>query len=223
MIITPRTYEGRLTYLFETNYNYASEILQCMENNPEFIKIGHLIALTEYPVHFNLNKNEPYNPDAPTNVFEFLLYYIAEAGVKASYGHAQWVKIKNYIRVNTNPLANLTKEVDLQVKKQQVYIDLNNILLKYNIIPNDLTLDQVIKIQPEIKGIGDGCITFLKSLYAPSTTTLPNYSDIGFKKGFQKFYSLNKQPTKKQVFDKSKNWTHIHIINMLMMQCYHYL
>lgn len=222
-MISPKTYEERLSYLYEVNQTYANQILQCMENNPEFLRIGHLISLTEHPVNFNLNKNEKYNPDAPANVFEFLLYYIAESGVRATYGYAQWIKIRTYIRMNkADPLTNL-KLLDLQPKKQQIYINLNNILLKYNIKAYDLTLIQIIKLQGEIKGVGDGAITFLKSLYAPTTTTLPNYSDIGFKKGFMKFYGLNKKPTKKQIFDKSKNWTHLHIINMLMMQCYHYL
>lgn len=222
-MICPKTYEERLSYLFHVNPSYAGEILELMTHNPEFLSIGHLISLTERPVHFNLNKNEPYNINAPANVFEFLLYYIAEAGVNANYGNKQWIKIREYIRVNKNdPLTNLVSSVDLQLKKQQIYKDLNIVLLKYNINPYDLTLDQVITIKNEVKGIGDGCITFLQSLYA-SETTLPNYSDIGFQKGFMKFYKMDKRPTKKQVFEKSKTWHNIRIVNSLMMQCYHYL
>lgn len=222
MIISPITYEERLSYLYHVNPSYASEILQCMEHNPEFLRIGHLIALTQYPVHFNLNPGEKYYPDAPSNVFEFLMYYIAEAGVRATYGHEQWIRIKNYIRLHkADPLTNLVKDVPLQLKKQAVYNDLNLLCLTYNIKPYDLTLENIIKFQKELKGIGDGCITFLQSLYKPSNVTLPNYSDIGFKKGFMKFY--NKKPTKKQIFDKSKTWTNMNIVNMLMMQCYHYL
>lgn len=227
MIVAPKTYEERLSYLFHVNPDYASEILELMIHNPEFLSIGHLIPLTERPVNFNLNKNEPYNVNAPANVFEFLLYYIAEAGVNANYGNQQWNKIRDYIRLHkADPLTNLVSSVDLQPKKQQVYNDLNKILIKHNINPYDLTLTQVISFKKEVKGIGDGCITFLQSLYATkftNETTLPNYSDIGFQKGFMKFYKMDKKPTKKQVFEKSKDWSNIRVVNALMMQCYHYL
>lgn len=219
-MIIAKTYEERLSYLYYVNPSYASKILNLMDNNPEFLSIGHLIALTEYPVNFNFS--EKHNSDAPANVFEFLMYYIAEAGVNANYGHQQWLKIKNYIRLHKdNPLDHLT-DIDLQPKKKQVYIDLNLTCLKYNIKPYHLTLNNIITFKSEIKGIGDGCITFLQSLYSEDEP-LPNYSDIGFKKGFMKFYKMDKKPTKKQVFEKSKNWSDVRIVNMLMMQCYHYL
>ena len=219
-MISPKSYEERLSYLFHVNPSYAGEILELMTHNPEFLSIGHLIALTERPVHFNLNKNEVYNKEAPANVFEFLMYYIAEAGVNARYGHAQWIKIRDYIRLHReNPFP---LNLELQPKKQQVYKDIHQACLIHYIKPYELTINHVILFQKQIKGIGDGCITFLQSLYLDDVT-LPNYSDIGFKKGFMKFYKMDKQPTKKQVFEKSKDWSNMKIVNMLMMQCYHYL
>src|SRR6266516_4060530 len=119
MIISPITFEERVTYLLCTNYKYGVEILDFMEHNPEFKKIGHLISLTEKSVGFD-------KPHMPQNVFEMLIYYIAESGVNANYGMKQWLSIKDYIRLNKiDPLTDLTNNVKIQPKKQQVYKDIN--------------------------------------------------------------------------------------------------
>lgn len=216
MIISPVTYEERISWLLYTNYNYANEILNFMEHNSEFLKIGHLISLTEKSVGFD-------NPEMPQGVFEMLIYYIAEAGVNANYGYKQWIMIKDYIRSHqNNPLTDLSNNIKIQPKKHQVYKDINIYLNKNNIKHYDLTLQYAVVMQNNIKGIGDGCITFLQTMFN-GKVTIPNYSDIGFKKGFQKFYELNNQPTKKQIFEKTKNWSNIKIGNMMMQQCYHYL
>ena len=216
MIISPVTYEERISWLLLTNYKYAEEIINFVEKNPEFLRVGHLISLTEKSVGFD-------DPKMPQCVFEMLIYYIAESGVNANYGFKQWLLIKDYIRENlSDPLTLLCDNVKIQPKKQQVYIDINSYLNDNDITPYDLTLSTVVKMQKDIKGIGDGCITFINTMYE-GDITLPDYSDIGFKKGFQKFYQLDKRPTKKQIFEKTNGWSDIKIGNMFMVQCYHYL
>lgn len=216
MIFSPVTYEERITWLLCTNYKYATEIIDFMEHNPEFLKVGHLISLTEKSVGFD-------KPEMPKCIFETLIYYIAEAGVNANYGYKQWSIIKDYIREHQDdPLTNLLDNVNIQPKKRQIYTDINVYLNKNNIKHYNLTLNVVIKMQNNIKGIGDGCITFLSEMF-DGKVMLPNYSDIGFKKGFQKFYNLKKRPTKKEIFEKTKDWSNIKIGNMMMLQCYHYL
>ena len=224
-VISPITYEERLTWLMTINPKFAIEILEFMENNPEFLKVGHLIALTEYPNNYNMNPGENLNPYAPTCVFEHLVHYIAEAGVRASYGNDQWKIISDYIRLHKDdPLTNLLIDINtIQPKKKQVYIDLNLLLIDYNISPYNLTYLQAIMICDKLKGVGDGCRNSLQLFYKQEDITLPDYTDIGFKKGFMKFYNLPKKPTKKQIFDITKNWSNIKIGNMIIMQCYHYL
>lgn len=215
--ISPVTYEDRISYLLYTNYKYATEIIDFMGQNPEFLKIGHLISLTEKCVGYD-------DPEMPQNVFEMLIYYIANAGVNANYSHQQWIMIKDYIRSHQlDPLTNLLTAVNkIQPKKQQIYTDINIYLIQNNINHYDLTLENVITMQHKIKGIGDGCITHINMRF-DGEITLPDYSDIGFKKGFQKFYKLDKRPTKKQIFEKTKDWSNVKIGNMMMSQCYHYL
>lgn len=220
-IIQPKTYEERLTVLMEINQPYAIEIVMFMETNPEFLKIGHLISLTEFPVHFGLNPGEPENKELPIGVFEHLVYYIANAGVHRNYSHKQWLMIKNYIRTHQS-LKDLTSNLTIQPKKIKVYNDLYNLLIKFNINAYDLNINQALILCQELKGVGDGCVTHLQTIFNQPVTT-PDYSDIGFKKGFMKFYNLDKQPTKKQVFEKSKDWSNIKIANSLMHQAYHYL
>jgi hypothetical protein len=220
-IIIPITYEERLTVIMELNPTYAIEIVMFMETNPEFLQISHLISLTELPIGFNLNSNEPYRSDAPEGVFEHLIYYIANAGVNANYSHKQWKKIQNYIRTHKS-LKDLTTTLSIQPKKIQVYHDLYHLLIKYNINSYDLNIDQALQLCQELKGVGDGCVTHLQTIFN-KPITLPNYTDIGFKKGFMKFYNLDKKPTKKQVFEKSKDWSNMKIANSLMQQAYLYL
>jgi hypothetical protein len=216
-MINPISYEERLTVIMEINLKYGIEILEFMNNNPEFLVIGHLISLTEYPVNYNKNKHEPYNPDTPFGVFEHLVYYIANAGVNANYSNKQWGILRNYIRTHKN-LTNINYD-NIQPKKVKVYRDLCQLIDKE---PYDLTIDEALKICEKLKGVGDGCITHLQ-LFFDKPITLPNYSDIGFQKGFMKFYKLDKRPTKKQVFEVTKTWSNIKIGNSLMMQAYHYL
>ena len=223
-VITPITYEERLTFLMDINSELAIEIMEFMEGNPEFLKVGHLIALTGYPNNYNKNKGEQYNYYAPNCVFEHLVHYIAAAGVRANYGYNQWKMICDYMRLNKdNTLTNLMENVKVQPKKRQVYNDLNLLLINNNILPYNLSYDQALMICDKLKGVGDGCINSLHLFFNQNNITLPDYTDIGFKKGFMKFYNLNKRPTKKEIFDITKNWSNVKIGNMIIMQCYHYL
>jgi hypothetical protein len=135
MIISPVTYEERISWLLYTNYKYATEIIDFMERNPEFLDIGRLISLTEKPI---------YNSNAPQGIFETLIYYIAEAGVNANYGNQQWISIKGYMQSHQDdPLTNLSNDIKVQLKKQQVYADINSYLERHDIKYYDLTLDNV--------------------------------------------------------------------------------
>ncbi len=214
---TPLSFNDRINAIYETNPEYGERIMVFLDKNPEFSSIARLFPLSDKMTCFTKESD-------PTTCFEFLLYYIAEAGVNAKYGHAQWLLIKDHIRAHdTKPFDGLFT-LKLQPKKVQVYKDIET-YLSANFIgnPYKLTLNDVEKMQKEIKGIGDGCLTFLYTIYDTSRVYLPDYSEIGFKKGFQKFYNLPKMPTKKQVMDKSKNWSDIHLVNELLHQVYNYM
>jgi len=204
----PLSFQDRLEVIFSTNPTYGCRIIDFISKNPEFESIAYLFPLTDKLICFNKDTD-------PKCMFEFLLYYIAEAGVNANYGHQQYL----IIRQNFNNL-NLS---NIQPKKKQVYIDINNYLLKRNIKPNELKLEDIVDLKNNVKGVGDGCLTFLYTIYDTDKVTLPNYSDIGFKKGYQKFYKLDYRPTKAEIIKKSKGWTDVHLVNVLMQQCYTYL
>ncbi len=215
-VYTPITREDRLHAIMHTNPIYGQRILLFIAKNPEFSCIAHLFPLTDKMLCFNKSTD-------PKCVFEFLLYYVAEAGVNANYGIQQWLLIKDHIRANhDNPFCGLY-DLALQPKKVQVYKNIAAYLLNNNIAPYSLTLDGVLDMKKNVKGVGDGCATFMCMIYDTTKVTLPDYSEIGFKKGFQKFYKLDHRPTKKEVMDKAKGWSDVYLVNVLMQQVFRYM
>jgi hypothetical protein len=243
LIIPNPTYNSRLSVLNIINPKYAEKIEKFIISNPEFLRVGHLLSLTEYPVNYNRNPGESYNPHAPREILEHLVYYIACSGVRYSYALDQWRNIirpfmeNNNLRgINKNSENNVLKNlgnsestVDLsgknkiQPKKQEIYNGLHNLLQKYKIYPNySLNYEQALKISKELKGVGQGWLTYLALFFGPETDILPDYTDLYFKKGFTKFYNLT-NPTKKQILKISQGWSNIKIGNMFMHQCALYL
>jgi len=66
MIPFTGTYEERLTVVLYKDPDYGEKIMNFMEKNPEFQKVGHLISLTRYPMCWNLNPHEEFRDEAPS-------------------------------------------------------------------------------------------------------------------------------------------------------------
>jgi hypothetical protein len=231
------SYETRLSIIAEINPNYAIKIMDFMENHPEFLEIGRMIPLTELPYGYNRNYGEVFDNSRPDCVLEHLVHYIAESGVNSSYAAKQWKEISNYMRNGkdirkNNVLENLNsfaseKSFKIQPKKVAIYENLNNLLKEYKIFPNySLTYDQFIKIFHRLKGVGNGCFNHMTMIWGTENdrkNITPDFTDIGFVKGFQKFYKLDNKPTKKQMLDIASKWSDKEIGNAMMTQCFHYL
>ncbi len=229
------TYEERLTVVLLTNPSYGEKIISFMENNPEFLKVGHLISLTEYPVNYNKNPGEKFNPEAPTCIFEQILYYVAESGVNSNYGRKQWKFMFEFMRDHQDSkdvMSDLLSHCDsvefkIQPKKRSIYESLKEQLEELDVLPYELTYEQAMEMCKNTKGIGNGCITHLAMLYGDDKDVTPDYTDRGFVEGFQKFYKLDHKPTKKEMLGKTKKWSDtkggIKIGNSIINQCFHYL
>lgn len=219
-------YDHRLSILKQVNPIYAEEIESFVKNNPEFLKVGHILALSEYPHGYNKNPGEKYNPLAPTTIFEHLVYYIACIGVNYDYALKQWEIILKTLRNKSVYQNDMLDKLDLSVlqkKKQQIYKDLCILLRKYEIFPNNsLNYQQVINICKELKGVGQGCVNHLTLFYGDKNNVSVDYTDFTFMKGFIKFYNLQEKPTKKEILKLTSNWSNIKIGNMFMFQCAHY-
>jgi hypothetical protein len=230
VITLGRDYDSRIQYLNYINPRYSEEIKEFLENHPEFNKVKDILSVTEYPMGYNRNHGEIFNPSRPNCLFEHLVYYIACTGVRYSYALKQWDIIRDYMRNRKEKypnriLRNLTKKVEgIQPKKHTVYEVLNELLKNMEIFPNyDMTYENAVEIIGILKGVGKGCLNHLALFYGKSSDITPDITDTFFIKGFMKFYELQSKPTKKQLTELTKDWTNNKIGNMFMFQCAHYL
>lgn len=212
------SYFDRLSLIASSNPIWHQEIINFVEQNPEFIVLLPYVALTEYPVGFNKNPNEPFNPDAPLNIFETLIYSIAASGVKMDYGHKQYKQIVTYLRSVDFFEENMDFPFKIQPKKIQVYKDLINILLQNNININLMKLED-LELVKHIKGIGITTISLCHELYGDGQI-IP-YNDRQWIKGFSKLYNIE-NPTKKQILEITNKWKNKKVGNMFICQCSRY-
>lgn len=209
----------RLTLLEAINPKLYKETVSFVEENPEFTVLLPYTALTEYPIGFNKNPGEPFDPYAPTNIFETLIYGIASAGVRSDYGNAQYKQIVSYLRRYNYFEENMEFPFKVQPKKIQVYKDFINILLQNDIITSQMKL-QDLDLVKQVKGIGVTAISLCHDLYG-DRQLLP-YTDRQFYLGFAKLYNIPKKPTKNQMLDVTNKWTNKKIGHMFIDQCFYY-
>lgn len=209
---------SRLHILSITNPNWYNQITDFVKENPEFEKIIHLCSLTEFPVGFNKNPNENFNPNAPKNLFETIIYSIASSGVNLKYGYSQYLQIITYLREHNIFEENIIFPFKIQPKKVKIYQNLINILLQNDIIINEMTLED-LKLITDVKGIGITTISLCETFYG-NVTSIP-YTDRNWIKGFSKFYNI-KNPTKTQILEKTNKWTNKRVGIMFINQCFSY-
>jgi hypothetical protein len=134
------------------------------------------------------------------------------------YGYSQYIQIISYLREINIFEENMVFPFKIQPKKEQIYINLINILLQNDIIINEMTLDN-LELVKEIKGIGITTISLCETLYG-NITSIP-YTDRNWVHGFSKFYNII-NPTKKQILEKTNKWTNKRVGIMLIEQCFRY-
>ena len=98
------------------------QIVQFVADNPEFNVLLPFTSLTRYSMRYNKNPGETYNPYAPCNIFETLIYCIAESGVNAKYGYAQYKQIITYLRENNCFEKDMVFPFKIQPKKKCKFI-----------------------------------------------------------------------------------------------------
>jgi hypothetical protein len=80
-------YISRINIVLENDPQFAFELIDFFENNPEFEIVKHLIPLTKLPQEL---MELQY---APKNVLERIIEYICIAGVQTAYGIDQYKKL----------------------------------------------------------------------------------------------------------------------------------
>jgi len=208
----------RLRLIASVNPIWYQQIVSFVEENPEFGVLLPYASLTSYPIGFNKNPGEAFNPDAPRNIFETLIYSIAAAGVKMDYGYSQYKQIVSYLRTVGFFEENMEFPFKIQPKKLQVYKDLINILLQNNININQMKMED-LELAQQVKGIGVTTIGLCEELYG-NGQVVP-CTDSQWRKGFSKLYNIPK-PTQKQILDVTNKWTNKKVGIMFINQCSRY-
>lgn len=193
----------RLTLVKLIDPLWHQQIISFIEENPEFEILIPYTSLTKYPVGFNKNAAEPFDPDAPRTIFETLIFAISAAGVKAEYGYNQYKQITSYLRTIDILDENIEFPFKIQPKKINIYKNLFTTLLQNNINMNSMRLED-LEIVKQVKGIGITALSLCEQLYGDGL--IVPYSDSQWCRGFSKFYNI-KKPTKKQILEISNKWT----------------
>lgn len=210
----------RLQMIQSVDPDWYNQVVEFVEENPEFFKVIHLTSLTKYPVGFNKNPHEPFEPNAPRNIFETILYAVACAGVNMNYGYQQYVQIVSHLRTICIYEENMEFPFKVQPKKLTIYQNLINLLLQNNVNINEMTLDDLLLVQ-QVKGIGITTIHLCYQLFGDNIDMVP-LSDRNWVKGFSKFYKIP-NPTKNQILEKTNKWTNKRVGSMYINQCFNYL
>lgn len=71
-----------------------------------------------------------------------------------------------------------------------------------NLNHKNLTVSHLKLLQKNVSGIGDGCIAWCKKYFTVEDDCI-EYTDIYFKKGFEKIYKIDSLSQRKQ---KAKEW-----------------
>jgi hypothetical protein len=210
----------RLTIINFINTSWFKQIIEFLDENPDFNKLLPIVALDEYPTGFNRNPHES-DPDAPINIFETLIYGIALAGADVDYGKDQYVKMVKYLRQFEVFPEDIEFDYEVEEKKIPIYRALINTLLKNNILVNDLKYEDMPLIET-VPDIGESTITLLHLLYdhIESPKCLP-YSDKQFKRGMSMFYNLE-DTSVENLKEISSKWRNKKVGLMFIVQYAHY-
>lgn len=180
--------------------------------NPEW---GLIISnfMEEYPEFKPYLFMAPINPIETlpyTNVntlFQAIMHYICAVGVRYTYAVKQWqiiyplINCDDWEKILENSI-NLQNNINIQNKKREIYYNLCQFMNENNLNHKNLNVSHLKLLQKNVSGIGDGCIAWCKKYFTIDDDCI-EYTDIYFKKGFQKIYHTDSLASRKQ---KAKEW-----------------
>lgn len=184
---------NRLELISQINPAWAVNIYSFIEAYPEFAPYIYLAPI---------NKTEPIPYQNVNTLFEAIMHYICAAGVKYTYAINQWQIIYSLICCNKwntiiDNFKNIHTNTNIQNKKRDIYYKLLEYMNNNNLNHENLNVQHLELLKKNVSGIGDGCIAWCKK-YFTSDDECVEYTDINFKKGFEKIYNTNSIAQKKQ-------------------------
>jgi hypothetical protein len=201
--------------------DWYTQIIEFLDDHPEFTKLLPIVALDEYPAGFNRNPNEN-EPYAPTNIFETILYGIGHADSQPEEGKKQYIAMVEHVRT-TDVYKNEPVQFPETVipYKATVASRLIKVLFDKQIPFNELSLDQMDIIE-DVEGVTKNTIALVYLIYADkgSESVIP-YRDSYFAAGMEMLYGWE-NATKEQIKEKTDTWKNKKVGVMFIIQYAYY-
>lgn len=204
---------NRLELIYQINPVWGVTIANFMEEYPEFkpyIRIAPLSPIEQIPYN-NVN-----------TLFQGIMHYICAVGVRYTYAVEQWeiiyplINFDDWEKIKENTLS-LTTNANIQNKKRELYYKLCEFMEKNNLDHKNLNVSHLRMLQKNVSGIGEGCVAWCKKYFTTDDECI-EYTDLLFKKGFDKLYHTDSLSLRKQ---KAKEWQEKHfgrIGNLMVLQ-----
>jgi hypothetical protein len=189
---------NRLELISQINPIWAITISNFIEEYPEFKQYVYMA-----PIH----QIEPIPYKNVNTLFEGIMHYICSAGVRYTYAFKQWeiiyplINLDQWEKIIENSI-DLRNNTNIQNKKREIYYNLCRFMNENNLTHTNLTISHLDLFKKNVPGIGDGCIAWCKK-YFSLDDNIVEYSDINFKKGFEKIYKTESIALRKK---KAKEW-----------------
>jgi hypothetical protein len=189
---------NRIEIISKFNPEWAVTIYNFIEQYPEFKPYENMVPI---------NKIEPMHYTNVNTLFQAVMHYICAVGVRYTYAFKQWALIYPLInyddweQIMENSI-NLRTNVNIQPKKREIYYNLCLFMNENNLNHKNLNISHIKLLQKNISGIGAGCLAWCKRYFSLDDDCV-EYTDIYFKKGFEKIYKTNSLAQRKQ---KAKEW-----------------
>lgn len=189
---------NRLELISQINPIWAITISNFIEEYPEF---------KQYVYMAPINQIEPVPYKNVNTLFQGIMHYICSAGVRYTYAVKQWSIIYPLMNLDEweNIIENsilLKNNTNIQNKKREIYYNLCTFMNQNNLTHKNLNISHLDLIKKNVPGVGDGCIAWCKK-YFSLDDDIVEYTDINFKKGFEKLYNTDSLALRKQ---KAKEW-----------------
>lgn len=211
---------NRLSIIHFINPGWHKQIVDFLQQHPSFERLLPIVALDEYPCGFNKNPHET-ETNAPTNIFETILWGISHAGVDFKYGDQQYFQMLKYMREVPYFTENMDFPFEVQEKKIKTYKSLVNICLDNDINPHELSLADMPLIE-YVEDIADSTIAQVYLLYGDvSDDNVIPHADEYFNKGIEMFYGIPK-PNRAQIKTITDTWSNKKVGLMFITQYAHY-
>lgn len=204
---------SRLELISQINPVWAVTICEFMDAYPEF-------KIYSYMAPINPNEQIPYQN--VNTLFQGIMHYICAVGVKYTYAINQWsiifplINLNNWETIMEN-LAILKNNPNIQNKKRDIYYNLCKFMDENNLNHTNINIEHLKLLQTNLTGIGDGCVSWCKRYFSGDSNCV-EYTDIMFKRGFEKLYNTQSLALRKQKANEWQKKGFGRIGNLMIMQ-----